>query len=198
MKRKLSIFIGNILITLAYAFITVPQGIINGGVTSFSMSLSRIFPLSVSIFVTITTVVIAAACFFTLEIDYFKGSLFCCGCYLILFNIFSSISWKPNLPTVISVPLAAACVGIGFFMCINSKATTVGTDTIAVIINKGIPKIPVAAAMYAVNIAVMLLGLSTYGVLALIKGIVFTTIQMLVLNFSLKLKNKFGTLDTAS
>lgn len=191
MKRKISIFIGNILITLAYAFITVPQGIINGGVTSLSMSLSRIFPISVSILVTIITILIAAVCYFALEIDYFKGSLFCCICYLILFNVFSSISWKPNLPTVIAVPLAAVFVGVGFFMCINSKATTVGMDTIAVIINKGMPKIPVAAAMYAVNIGVMLLGLSTYGLASLMKGLVFTSIQMLVLNFSLRLK-KFG------
>lgn len=181
---------GNILITLAYAFITVPQGIINGGVTSFSMSLSRIFPLSVSIFVTITTILIATACFFALEIDYFKGSLFCCFSYLILFNGFSSISYHPTLPTVISIPLAATLVGIGFFMCINSKATTVGTDTIAIIINKKISKISVATAMYALNIGVMLLGLSTYGFISLIKGFVFTSIQMIVLNSLLKLRAK--------
>ena len=190
MKRNLNIFIGNILITVAYAFITVPQGIINGGVTSFSMSLSRIFPLSVSTFVTLTTIIIAGACFFALETDYFKGSLFCGFSYLVLFNGFSSISWNPNLPTIVSIPLAATLVGTGFFMCINSKATTVGTDTIAVIINKKTPKIPVAIAMYAVNIIVMILGFSTYGFISLIKGLVFTSIQMAVLNFLLKSRKK--------
>lgn len=190
MKRNLSIFIGNVLITLAYAFITVPQSIINGGITSFCMSLSRILPLSVSVLVTIMTILIAAACFFTLEFDYFKGSLFCCTCYIILFNVFSSIGWKPNLPTIVSVPISAIFVGIGLFMCINSKATTVGTDTIAVIVHEKAPKIPIATAMYAVNIGVLLLGLSTYGFISLIKGLVFTSIQIFVLNFSLNLRNK--------
>ena len=38
-KRYLSIILGNLLITGAYAFITVPNKIVNGGVTSFSMIL---------------------------------------------------------------------------------------------------------------------------------------------------------------
>ena len=36
-KRYLSIILGNLLITGAYAFITVPNKIVNRGVTSFSM-----------------------------------------------------------------------------------------------------------------------------------------------------------------
>ena len=192
MKRKVNILLGNVLITLAYAFVTVPQGIINGGVTSFSMSLARFLPASVSVLVTIVTIIIAAACFFTLDIDYFKGSIFCCTCYLILFNVFSLVSWKPDLPKVISVPAAAVFVGFGVFMCINSKATTVGTDTIALIIHDKFPQIPIATAMYAVNIGVMLLGLSTYGFVSLLMGLVFTTIQILTLNTSLKFRDKLG------
>lgn len=36
MKRIVCIFAGNVLITGTYAFITVPNEIINGGITSFS------------------------------------------------------------------------------------------------------------------------------------------------------------------
>lgn len=40
--RCLKIILGNFLITGAYAFITVPNEIVNGGVTSFSMILGSI------------------------------------------------------------------------------------------------------------------------------------------------------------
>ena len=39
--RCLKIILGNFLITGAYAFITVPNEIVNGGVTSFSMILGN-------------------------------------------------------------------------------------------------------------------------------------------------------------
>lgn len=47
MKRILTIFLGNLLITGAYAFITVPNAIINGGVTSFSMVLGQVCRMDV-------------------------------------------------------------------------------------------------------------------------------------------------------
>lgn len=40
--RCLKIILGNFLITGAYAFITIPNEIVNGGVTSFSMILGSI------------------------------------------------------------------------------------------------------------------------------------------------------------
>ena len=45
----LKIVVGNLLITFSYAFITVPNGIVNGGVTSFSMILSSVTDLGISL-----------------------------------------------------------------------------------------------------------------------------------------------------
>lgn len=47
MKQKLKswfiIAVGNMLLTAAYAFLTVPNNMINGGVTSTSLLISRFF-----------------------------------------------------------------------------------------------------------------------------------------------------------
>ena len=47
-KDILFILIGNLLITSAYAFITVPHEIVNGGITSFSMVISNIIHCDIS------------------------------------------------------------------------------------------------------------------------------------------------------
>ena len=43
MKSYLKILIGNVLLTGAYTFLTVPNNIINGGVTSTSLLISHYF-----------------------------------------------------------------------------------------------------------------------------------------------------------
>lgn len=58
MKRIISIILGNILITGTYAFITVPNEIINGGITSFSMILEKLSRIDISIFVNLTTILL--------------------------------------------------------------------------------------------------------------------------------------------
>jgi len=61
-------------------------------------------------------------------------------------------------------------------------------DTIALIIHKRHEKIPVAYAMYAINIIVLLLGLYTYGLRCVLMGIAFAGIQALTLNTMLRAK----------
>ena len=62
MKRILTIILGNLLITGAYAFITVPGKIINGGVTSFSMVLGQVCRIDLSLFVNLLTLFLLLLC----------------------------------------------------------------------------------------------------------------------------------------
>ena len=50
MREVLRIIAGNICITGAYAFITVPCHIVNGGITSFSMILHNFINMDISFF----------------------------------------------------------------------------------------------------------------------------------------------------
>ena len=211
-KRYTLIGCGGLLINLMYVLVTVPYGIINGGVTSMSMILSR-FPLtgilSVGAWVAIVTGVLLLLCGLFLGKENFLGSIFSCVCCIAGFNLFTWIvpEWisgpifrfgqfgaNPIVPagTVIEMALCAVFVGYGYYLCISNNATAVGMDTIALILHKKNEKIPVAYAMYAINIIVLLLGLATYGLLGVLMGIAFAGIQAVSLNAFLKIGAKAG------
>lgn len=185
--RYIKIFTGTMLIVFAYVFITVPQGVITGGVSSLSMSLSTLLPLSVSALVTIITVLIAVLCFLTLGPETFKGSLFSCVTFLTMFNLMDLTTWRPNLPIWIYLPLSGVVAGVGLFLDIDSNASTIGTDTLGMIINKYFPKLSIGGGMAATSILIMLLGLATHGLFALIQGVIFTLIRTVTLNGLIKL-----------
>ena len=200
------ITLGIVLVNMTYVLVTIPYGIINGGVTSFSMILSRL-PLTealpVNAWVTIVTVILAILCAIFLGKDVFIASLFSCVAGVGAFNLFTYITPQPvfdllfrfgqvgNNPVLpvgvaIELILAAAVVGAGYYFCLSNNATAVGMDTIALILHRRNEKIPVAYAMYAINIIVLLLGLYTYGIRCVIMGIAFAGIQAFTLNHLLK------------
>ena len=101
---------------------------------------------------------------------------------------------NPVIPIGMAVQLivVAAVVGAGYYFCLSNDSTAVGMDTIALIIHKRHEKIPIAYAMYAINIIVLLLGLYTYGLRCVLMGIAFAGIQALTLNTMLKVRERRG------
>ena len=241
--RYILIGCGALFLNLMYVLVTVPYGIINGGVTSMSMILSRL-PLTgllpVNAWVTIVTGLLLLLCALFLGRETFLGSIFSCVCGVAGFNLFTwlipqrladlvmelgqlgriggdagagsaadanvsavglaaggtAVSSDPvsiiltSIPpvgTLIELILAAIGVGFGYYLCISNNATAVGMDTIALIIHRKNESIPVAWAMYAINIIVLLLGLVTYGLVCVLMGIAFAGIQAWSLNTFLKL-----------
>ena len=201
---------GITVLNFAYVMVTVPHGIINGGVTSFSMILARL-PLTealpVNAWVAIVTGLLALLCCIFLGRDIFIASLYSCVMGVAAFNFFTLIipqgvidtmirigqmGHNPVIPVGMAVELVAAAivVGAGYYFCLSNDATAVGMDTIALILHKRNEKIPVAYAMYAINIMVLLLGLYTYGLRCVIMGIAFAGIQALTLNTLLKCKDR--------
>ena len=81
-KRYLSIILGNLLITGAYAFITVPNRIVNGGVTSFSMILEEVTSINLTYLVDFITILLLLLCYIFLGKTFFTGTVFSCICYL--------------------------------------------------------------------------------------------------------------------
>lgn len=186
-KRFAGILLGNVLITGAYAFITVPHEIINGGVTSFSMVLERLTGLVISIFVNVITIALLIACLLFLGTSFFMGSIVSCVCYLGLFTAFHSLDWEIEIPLIACVALAGVLVGAGYHLCIRSKSTTVGFDAIALMLNKRNPRVNVAGVMFVINILVLLSGLAAYGARSILYGAVFTALQAGTLNALTKL-----------
>ena len=218
-RRYALIGFGLVILNFAYVMVTVPHGIINGGVTSFSMILSRL-PLTealpVNAWVTIVTGLLALLCCIFLGRDIFIASLYSCVVGVAAFNFFTLIvpdsiidtmirigqiggigaSVTPDGAPIITAGLiveliaAAVVVGAGYYFCLSNDSTAVGMDTIALIMHKRNEKIPIAYAMYAINIIVLLLGLYTYGLRCVLMGIAFAGIQALTLNTMLKCKDR--------
>ena len=201
---------GITVLNFAYVMVTVPHGIINGCVTSFSMILARL-PLTealpVNAWVAIVTGLLALLCCIFLGRDIFIASLYSCVMGVAAFNFFTLIipqsvidtmirigqmGYNPVIPVGMAIELVAAAiiVGAGYYFCLSNDATAVGMDTIALILHKRNEKIPVAYAMYAINIIVLLLGLYTYGLRCVLMGIAFAGIQALTLNTLLKWKER--------
>ena len=209
-RRYALIGFGLTILNFAYVMVTVPHGIINGGVTSFSMILARL-PLTealpVNAWVAIVTGLLALLCCIFLGRDIFIASLYSCVMGVAAFNFFTLIipqsvidtmirigqmGYNPVIPVGMAIELVAAAiiVGAGYYFCLSNDASAVGMDTIALILHKRNEKIPVAYAMYAINIIVLLLGLYTYGLRCVIMGIAFAGIQALTLNILLKCKDR--------
>jgi len=216
-KRYSLIAVGLIILNFAYVMVTVPHGIINGGVTSFSMILSRL-PLTgmlpVNAWVTIVTALLALLCCLFLGRDIFVASLYSCAVGVAAFNFFTIIipdsvidvmiqigkmGDNPVIPIgmVIELVAAAIVVGMGYYFCLSNEATAVGMDTIALILHKRNEKIPVAYALYAINILVLLLGLYAYGLRCVLMGIAFAGIQALTLHLMLHGKDHPEDVDKA-
>lgn len=190
--RFLRIFIGNILLTGAYAFITVPKIILNGGVTSFSLVLEAWTPWSVAVWVDVLTILLIIISYIFLGKAYFIGALFSSVCYMVLFNLFHWTGLELPIPTVwgtpiLATPIAAILVAAGYYFCISAKATAVSFDTIAMILNKRNARFDIATTMMVINILVLFTGAATYSIVAVICGIVFTVLQAQFLKLFLKL-----------
>ena len=179
--------VGNLLITFSYAFITVPNGIVNGGVTSFSMILSSVTDLGISFYTNCITILLLVLCLFFLGKSYLAKSIVSSACYMLFFSFFNGIGFGfASIPMIISVLIAGLLVGIGYFLCLSAESSTVGFDVIALILHNKNNKIKVSKAMRYINLFVILLGLFSYGLLAVIYGVIFTYIQTTVVHLLLE------------
>lgn len=195
MESALKIIVGNLLITAAYAFLTVPNHIVNGGVTSFAMVMENFIPVHISVITNIVTVLLLVMSYYFIGRDFLMKSLLSSVCYMGFFSVLNEVGSQIQLPLIlpVAVVLASIMVGTGYYLCISAGSSTVGFDVLALAAHKRNPKVNVAIMIRYINYAVLLLGIVAYGVPAIIVGIIFTYLKTSLLNILLK-KNA-GELD---
>lgn len=186
-RRYALIALGNVLISFAYAFITVPKGIVNGGTTSFSMVISKLTGVPVPMLTNSITVLLFALCWIFLGRGYASGAVFSAVSYMAFFTSFSALGWQLPTGFYVSVPLAALVIAVGYALCIKAKSTALGFDTLALIAHSRRPTLNIALTMGCINALVLLSGWATYGLRSVLAGIVFTALQTWTLNQLLKL-----------
>lgn len=191
--KYIKITVGNIFICFAYAFICVPNEILNGGVTSFSMVLAKLLHIDISICSTILIISLLIFCYFFLGVNFFKGTLYSGLCYILFFDLFTYTKIALLMPAYISVPISAIMVGIGYGLCLNAESTTVGFDTIAIYLHKKYTKFSVGTWMFIINVLVLCMSMVVYGLWAIVLGIVFSKIQTVTIDIYTKIsKGEFS------
>ncbi|WP_461218799.1 YitT family protein [Lapidilactobacillus salsurivasis] len=176
------IFVGNLILGIAYAKLMVPDKIINGGVTSLALVLAKVTKLDIVVLTNGLTVLLLLICWLGLGRATLLKSLFSSACYL---GSFSFFSWLPlKLTTVLPVDLALACglIALGYYCCLSAGSSTVGMDVLALIIHQHQPRWAVARIIRDLNFVVLLLGLVTYGWQAVVIGLIFSFVYAWLLD----------------
>lgn len=103
------------------------------------------------------------------------------------FNLFHALNVSLPLSDILCLPIAAFMVGIGYYLCIKAKSSTVGFDVLALILHEKNETFSIAKMMRAINVSVILLGLLSYGFISIVMGMLFTIIQTKILDIFLNM-----------
>ena len=186
----LKIILGNIFMTFAYAYIAVPFGIVNGGVTSFAMVLDKNLPGNISFWTNALYLSLLIIYYIFMGHKCFINALFSCVAFILFFTLFTVFPLMLPLPFFLAVPCMGILIGIGYYFCISARSTALGFDTIAIILHDRNPKINLALTIYICNVIVLLSGLFTYGIVSVIAGMICSGLQSFVLNLLTKRNKK--------
>ena len=190
MKDLLKIIAGNISMTFAYAYLIVPNEIINGGVTSSALLLNALLGYNIAMLANLVTGILLIICLVFLGKEYFFKSIVSSLSYMVFFNFFYSLNIHFDMNIVLVIFISSILIAIGYYLCITANASTVGFDVIALILHHKNEKIDIAATIRIINLIVLILGLLVYGYASIVKGIAFTLIFSYLLKKMLDRKQK--------
>ncbi|WP_203450770.1 YitT family protein [Peribacillus frigoritolerans] len=190
MKDLLKIIAGNISMTFAYAYLIVPNEIINGGVTSSALLLNALLGYNIAMLANLVTGLLLIICLVFLGKEYFFKSIVSSLSYMVFFNFFYSLNIQYDMNIVLVIFISSILIAIGYYLCITANASTVGFDVIALILHHKNEKIDIAATIRIINLIVLILGLLVYGYASIVKGIAFTLIFSYLLKKMLDRKQK--------
>ncbi|MDV7765641.1 YitT family protein [Peribacillus sp. CSMR9] len=186
----MKIIAGNISMTFAYAYLIVPNEIINGGVTSSALLLHALSGYNIAMLANLVSGLLLIICLVFLGKEYFFKSIVSSLSYMLFFNFFYSLNIDFDVNIVLVILISSILIAIGYYLCITANASTVGFDVIALILHHKNEKIDIAATIRIINLIVLILGLLVYGYTSIVKGIAFTLFFSFLLKKMLDRKQK--------
>lgn len=183
MKSIGIITIGNILLTGAYAFLTVPNNMIDGGVTSTSLLISHILGIDITYITTTLALLLLLFGLVTFGKHFFFKTAYSCFCYIVFFNFFHLLNIMLTIPPIICIIVAGILVGLGHYLCLSQNSSVIGYDVIALFVHKNNKKWELATVLRIIGILILIIGTFVFGPLAVIYGIIFIIIETEVIHF---------------
>lgn len=151
------IIFGNILLGFAYAKWMVPHAIINGGVTSLSLVLSKVLNMDVAYLTNIVTMLLLLVCWLFLGKVRLIKSIVSSLSYLFFFTCFHQWAFSVVINVPIDFVLSALLIAAGYYFCLSAGSSAVGVDVIALIIHQKNPTISLAKAIRWLNYTILVL-----------------------------------------
>lgn len=181
MEKKLrSLFIiglGNLLLTAAYTLFAIPNNIVDGGVTSTAVLLSYYLNTNLTYTVCILTGIILAFSYITMGKAFFLKTLFSCLCYVVFFSFFSWSGVTIETSTLNSILIAGVLIGLGRYLCLKEKSSTLGYDPVALFCHKKNTKCSTTGILWIICSTILLLGSACFGIKIVIMGIMLVFIE---------------------
>ena len=194
MKSILLITLGNLLLTGAYAFLTVPNNMIDGGITSTSLIISHFLEIDITYITTTIAVLLLLFSLAFLGRHFFLKTCYSCICYIVFFDWFHLASFPLAIPPIICIVLARFLVGVGHYLCLSQKSSVIGYDIIALFIHKLHKKWEFSVILRTIGIIVLIAGLYVFGIIAVLYGLIFIIIETEVIYFLNKNKPVYETI----
>lgn len=190
MKDIGKIVLGNLIITTAYAFILVPNNIINGGVTGMALILSKLTGLDVAILSNGITVLLLLFSLIAVGKAFFFKTVLSSVLYMGLFSVFHTTGFSIPLHPAFAAVLSGVLVGFAYYCCIDANSSTAGFDVIAIAVNRKLPRCNIAVTMRYISIGILLIGCFSNGWEAVLYGVLFTLAQTTILKLLLAYRAK--------
>ncbi len=180
-KNIIAMILGTLLVSAAYGMFFIPHNIAPGGVGGISVILSKFVPLKVGTLTLLLNIPIFAFAFKVLGIKFVGKTL----ALIILMTTGMDIISLNAVPS--DRFLAAVCggmlTGIGIGFVIYSGASTGGTDTLAVVLNKKAPQMSTSGILLLLDIAVVALSATAYGLETAIYSVIAVILQMVLIDY---------------
>lgn len=182
LRDLLLISLGNFIMSFAYAKLMIPHKVLNGGVTSLSMIITKFVPIRIDLINSYVLISLLILTTIFLGKELLIKSIVSSVVYTIFFSYFINLSFTIDWPSIPALFVASLLISFGYFCCLTSNSSTVGVDILALIIIKYRPKIPIAKLIGILNFIILGIGLLVYGLWSVLLGLLFSFIYSYELN----------------
>lgn len=139
LKRYCSLILGCLLLSISFNLFFLPKNIVYGGVSGISIVTNKLFSISPSVFVFVSSMLLLVVSYFTLGWEKTKGSIAGSIIYPICIKLTANIGTLIDFNTdnmILIVVFGAMIAGAGAGLNFKAGFSTGGTDIINLIIEK--------------------------------------------------------------
>ncbi len=180
-KNIFAMTMGTALVAVAYAVFFIPCNIAPGGLGGVAVTLGKYIPIGTGILTAILNVPVMIAALFVLGK---KFTLSTVALLAIMTVGMDSIKMDIGIDDrFLASVVGGMLTGVGLGLVMYAGASTGGTDTIAVILNKKNPNMKTSGLLLILDAAVVLFSAVVYGLVTAIYSAVAIMMQMVFIDY---------------